>query len=385
MEDFMSDLRQVLHSVETAKGLPNKHYTDEEVYNTEREHLFFNQWAGIGFAKDLPEEGDAMPINFQGVPLLAVHAKGGGIHVYHNVCRHRGMILVSEKKKVGGVIRCPYHSWCYSHKGELVTTPHVGGAGHNTHEAIHRDELGLIPVRSYVWRDVIFVNINNNAPEFEDYAKDLITRWREFDQDNFSGGASSYFTLDVKTNWKLAVENYCESYHLPWVHPGLNSYSRLEDHYNIEQANQYSGQGSLVYRQLDVNGLKFPDYSDLSEKWHTGSEYVAFYPNVLFGVHRDHSFAIILESLSVNETREHIALYYAQDIAENNKYSQLLSENAKLWKLVFEEDIFVVEGMQQGRYTKAFDGGKFSPAMDGPTHCFHHWAANQLLNAEAAE
>ena len=38
----------------------------------------------------------------------------------------------------------------------------------------------------------------------------------------------------MATNWKLAVENYCESYHLPWVHPGLNSYSRLEDHYHID-------------------------------------------------------------------------------------------------------------------------------------------------------
>ena len=38
----------------------------------------------------------------------------------------------------------------------------------------------------------------------------------------------------------------------------------------------------------------------------------------------------------------------------------------------------MVEGMQRGRHGVAFDGGKFSPVMDGPTHCFHKWAASQL-------
>jgi hypothetical protein len=53
---------------------------------------------------------------------------------------------------------------------------------------------------------------------------------------------------------------------------------------------------------------------------------------------------------------------------------------------VFKEDIFVVEGMQKGRSARHFDGGKFSPAMDGPTHCFHQWVAGQMQPvAQAAE
>jgi len=39
----------------------------------------------------------------------------------------------------------------------------------------------------------------------------------------------------------------------------------------------------------------------------------------------------------------------------------------------------VVEGMQAGRASPAFTGGVFSPAMDGPTHCFHQWMARALL------
>jgi choline monooxygenase len=46
------------------------------------------------------------------------------------------------------------------------------------------------------------------------------------------------------------------------------------------------------------------------------------------------------------------------------------------------EDIGVVEGMQRGRFAAGFDGGRFSPAMDGPTHCFHAWVAGRMAALE---
>ena len=52
-----------------------------------------------------------------------------------------------------------------------------------------------------------------------------------------------------------------------------------------------------------------------------------------------------------------------------------------MWKEVFEEDIFVVEGMQSGRAASRFDGGKFSPVMDEATHAFHRWVAERFLPA----
>ena len=377
-----SQLDSVLTTVNEARGLPNQHYVSEDVFQQEKQQVLFDNWSGIGFGKDVPEVGDAKPVNFLGMPLLIVRDKDGEIGVFQNTCRHRGMILVEEPKKITGAIRCPYHSWCYALNGELKSTPHVGGPGHNTHEDIKREDLGLYRVRSYVWRDVIFVNVSGDAPEFTDYASDLIERWKEFDQPMDAGGETSSFKLNVQTNWKLAVENYCESYHLPWVHPGLNSYSRLEDHYNIELPLNYSGQGTLVYRQLEgENGAKFPDFDALSNKWDEGAEYIALYPNVLFGVHRDHAFAIVLEPVSVDQTVEHIELYYAPSANEMDDADSLKEANSKLWKEVFEEDIFVVEGMQKGRHGQMFDGGKFSPAMDSPTHNFHHWVASQLSQA----
>ncbi|MEM9576713.1 MAG: aromatic ring-hydroxylating dioxygenase subunit alpha [Pseudomonadota bacterium] len=373
-----TDLSSVRRPIAEANGLPNAHYTDPAVFDEEKQALLFEGWSGLAVAADVPETGDAVPLTFLGMPLLLIRDREARVRVFQNICRHRGMILVQEPRKIEGAIRCPYHSWCYATDGRLVSTPHVGGPGQNHDEGIDRALLGLIEVRSHIWMDVVWINVSGTAPAFEEANRDLLDRWKEFDKPLFHGGPDSRFTLEVACNWKLAVENYCESYHLPWVHPGLNSYSRLEDHYHIEQAGLFSGQGTLVYRQIKGDqGEVFPDFEGLSEKWGTAAEYITAFPNVLLGVHRDHTFAIILQPLGPEMTLEHVHLYYA--VPDTSEALRL--RNAAQWKTVFEEDIFVVEGMQRGRHAVAFDGGRFSPAMDGPTHLFHDWVARRLEHA----
>lgn len=381
-----SELDAVRGPVSGARGLPNAQYVSTAAYEEERHSVLFANWVGIGFGKDVPNPGDVRPVEFLGLPLLIVRDRSTGeIGVFENTCRHRGMILVEQPANIRKVIRCPYHSWCYGLDGKLEGTPHVGGPGRNTHAAIRREELGLFRVRAHVWRDVVFVDISGRAPPFEEQAGGLIERWRDFDQPISHGGASSSLRLDVRTNWKLAVENYCESYHLPWIHPGLNSYSRLEDHYNIEDDRRYSGQGTLVYRQLrGDNGTVFPDHENLAPKWEAGAEYVALFPNVLFGVHRDHSYAIVLEPVGVDRTIEHIELYYTDAGASDPSYGAMRDANAKLWHTVFAEDIGVVEGMQRGRHGASFDGGRFSPVMDSATHRFHAWVADAVVAGREA-
>ncbi len=377
-----SDLAAVRQPIDRAQGLPNAHYVDPAYFEEEKNAVLFATWAGLDVAASVPENGDAKPIEFLGIPLLLLRDRDGLVRVFQNLCRHRGMILVDAPRKIEGAIRCPYHSWCYSTQGKLVSTPHVGGPGHNTHDAIVKEDLGLTEIRSHVWFGTVFVNIDGQADPFEVVNAELIARWSEFDKPLHHGGAESSFDLTVNTNWKLAVENYCESYHLPWIHPGLNSYSRLEDHYHIEQAGKFSGQGTYVYRQLKGEGDQvFPDFADLSDQWDTGAEYIAIYPNVLLGAQRDHCFVLVLEPTSQETITEHVHLFYAQP----DTPQAMRDENAKLWKGVFEEDIFVVEGMQKGRHAPHFDGGRFSPAMDGPTHMFHDWLAEKTESYRAKQ
>ena len=104
-----------------------------------------------------------------------------------------------------------------------------------------------------------------------------------------------------------------------------------------------------------------------------------FIPNVLFGVHRDHAFAILLEPVAQDRTREHVSLYYASEEMCGEAMAGLRAANRVLWRDVFVEDVFVVEGMQSGRRAMGFDGGHFSPVMDSPTHVFHAWVADRFL------
>ncbi len=373
-------LDKVREPVATARGLPNAFYADAEVFEVEKRAVFAANWACIGFASDVPVVGDVKPVDFLGQPYAIVRGKDDVVRVFENVCRHRGMILIDKPARTNGVIRCPYHSWCYGLDGSLRTTPHVGGPGQNRHDAMKRDELGLNEVRSHIWMEMVFVNLSGSAQPFEEYAAGLLSRWQEFaDRPLFHGGPESSFKLEVACNWKLAVENYCESYHLPWIHPGLNSYSKLEDHYNIVEPGKFSGQGTVVYNPtLEDDGKKFSDFGGLSDKWDTGAEYIALFPNVLLGVHRDHTFAIMLEPKSHNRTLEHIEIFYTSEQDASAAFKPLRTKNSEQWKEVFKEDIFVVEGMQKGRSASSFDGGKFSPVMDEATHCFHDWAASQF-------
>ncbi|MGR3483756.1 MAG: aromatic ring-hydroxylating oxygenase subunit alpha [Paracoccaceae bacterium] len=371
----MDPLDAVRAPLASARGLPNAQYVDPAEWAREARAVLGASWAGLAVASQVPRPGDALPVEFLGRPLLLIRDRGGALRVFENVCRHRGMILVDAPRRIEGAIRCPYHSWCYATDGRLVATPHVGGPGRNGHAAIDRDTLGLTEVRHHVWRDVVFVNLSGDAPPFAQAMAPLIARWAELDRPLHHGGADSAFTLDVACNWKLAVENYCESYHLPWIHPGLNSYSRLEDHYHIEEPGAFSGQGTHVYRRLERDGAPaFADFEGLSARWDTAAEYVACWPNVLLGAHRDHAFAIVLEPVAQDRTREHVHLYYAGPDAD----AAARADNAALWHGVFVEDIQVVEGMQRGRRAAGFDGGRFSPAMDGPTHLFHDWVAARL-------
>jgi phenylpropionate dioxygenase-like ring-hydroxylating dioxygenase large terminal subunit len=375
MATISATLADVAAPIDRARGLPNAHYTDPATIAAETRACLETTWAAVAVGADVPEPGDAKPLDFLGQPLLLLRDDAGAVRVFFNICRHRGMILVDAPRRIEGAIRCPYHSWCYSKSGRLVATPHVGGPGRNAHAGIDRAALGLVELRTHVWRDVVFVNLSGDAPPFEEVHAGLLARWAEVERPLYHGGAGSRFTLEVQTNWKLAVENYCESYHLPWVHPGLNSYSRLEDHYHIAEPGAFSGQGTLVYRQLrGDDGATFPDFEGLSPMWDEGAEYVALYPNLLLGLHRDHAFAIVLEPVSHDRTREHVHLYYAQPRTDE----RLRARNAAQWKEVFVEDISVVEGMQRGRAAAGFDGGRFSPAMDGPTHCFHAWVAGRV-------
>src|SRR3546814_10492282 len=114
----------------------------------------------------------------------------------------------------------------YALDGSLKATPFIGGPGTSTCEGFDKAGHGLKPVRSAVWADAVFVDLSGQAPAFADFIAPIAQRWADFDFTRLRpGGADSSFSIEVGCNWKLAVETYCEAYHLPWIHPALTSRS----------------------------------------------------------------------------------------------------------------------------------------------------------------
>ena len=105
---------------------------------------------------------------------------------------------------------------------------------------------------------------------------------------------------------------------------------------------------------------------------------------MLLGIHADHFWIAYIQPVSAARTIEHIEIYYFDDTALGEAHEALRQINTEQWRSIFEEDRGVVEGMQRGRASPAFQGGVFSPVMDGPTHCFHTWVAGTLAGAESA-
>ncbi|MCB9947218.1 MAG: aromatic ring-hydroxylating dioxygenase subunit alpha [Rhodospirillaceae bacterium] len=369
------------------RGLANRWYTDADAWDAERDALFARGWACLGHEGEVAAPGDVLPKDLMGLPLLLVRTKAGTVNVFHNVCRHRGMKLADKPCPGRGRIICPYHAWSYDLDGTLCATPHIGGEKVHEVAGFDRSRWGLLPVRSAVWFGLVFVNIDGAAPPFEQVIAPLARRWQAWSLDGFRlGGADCRWALEVRANWKLAVENYCEAYHLPMVHPGLNQYSRLGDHYNITHQGRaegpeawFAGQGTRVYNPARGDGECLAPLPDLPPALHRVGEYVALFPNALLGVHIDQAFAMVLEPQAPDRTVERVFLAYVGDAATDPAFAGARAANLRAWQDVFVEDVFAVEGMQAGRHSPAFDGGAFTPLMDAPTLVFHRWAQARLV------
>jgi choline monooxygenase len=378
-------IKAVNQPIEKAHGLPNECYTSPEYLMIEREKVFKDKWTVIGVGSTVPNVGDAKPYNLLGIPLIILRDKDKKIRVFHNVCSHRGFKLLNEPCSLKNVLRCQYHSWVYDFDGKLIATPHIGGLNIHEAEKFDKSKSNLKEVRTTIWMDIVFVNINSNELEFDEYIKPLEDRWLKFiskeDQNLLVHSKDQgYFSLDVKSNWKFAIENYCESYHLPTTHPGLNKVSNISDHYHIQGLpNRFAGQGSDKYSRPVKENRIFNNFPNWPKNLTKKAEYIALFPNVMIGLHIDHFYAFWLEPISINETKEHVEIYYIGEESANSKeLKDMRKENAKFWKEVMIEDIKAIEGMQEGRNSPIYNGGNFSPVMDNPTHQFHKWVANNL-------
>jgi len=357
-------------------------YTSAKFLKQERETLFAHYWVCVGLASDVPNPGDVYPTDLAGMPIVLVRDRQGTLRAFHNICSHRGLELVNQPCNVQGNLRCPYHSWAYKLDGSLKSTPHFGGYYKDSYEGFDRQSKGLQSIRCDQWLDLVFVNLSGDAPPLEEYLAPVIDRWSTYDL-SLLRREPRQVSLKCKANWKLAVENFSESYHLSWVHPALNSCSRMEDHFGFEVGDIHVGQGSLLYKSGVIDGQSLPTFPDLEANHkETVAEYVTVFPNLMLGVHPDYFLVFTVNPLSPSKTLERMVFYFVGDDAMTPENEALRHLPIDLWKDTNDEDIDMIERLQVGRKSPRFDGGCFSPELERTIYRFQQMVAKAVRGEE---
>lgn len=359
------DVRSVPRSIEEARCLPADAYTTEQFLDRERRTVFSNRWICIGLVDDVLEPGDATPLEIAGKSVILTRDTIGAVHVLHNYCRHRGMKILTGKVRGRSRLVCPYHAWTYALDGRLVRAPHFDGPGRHGTAPVE----GLARVRSAVWHRFVFVNLSGDAPEFADHIAPLERRWGRYDLRTLRRAESRAY--DLGSNWKLAVENFIDYYHLPYVHSGLNSYSAMEDHYPIREDGRFFGQGNARYAASDDATGKLPIFPGLGDAEQRVTEAICLFPNLLVTIFSDNLRIILVEPNGAGRCHERIEVFVVGEKAMAPELAPVRCALMQRFQSFNVEDIAIVERLQDAFATTAFDGGRLSPAFDANIRHFH--------------
>ncbi len=363
-DNIKTTLSEFLDDHKPAHGLPPRAYRGQDIWEAECRTVFSKNWVCAGFAHELADEGDIVPVTIADQPLLLVRNQSSKIAAFHNVCRHRCMTLVDGPRNVGKLIRCPYHAWAYDLDGNLRASPHFGGTGQHDAEGFDKKANGLVPVRTHVWNDWIFVNLSGDAPDFEDYAKPLISRFKGIDFNKVEPIGMLDFG-EIDTNWKLIMENFIEPYHVQFVHSTTTA-QPLEDHYTIVDG-RCVGSGVDLKEEIGTAG-----------SLGVSSIYLTLFPNFIAGRYFPNQMGAYLNiPVSPGKMIQKRALYTTE--------GQVLSEDEteglkQLWWDVHKEDHEIVERMYIGRASSvAADGGVLSPAWEDSVRAFQELVVEDLM------
>ncbi len=366
--------------VAEGSGLPNLCYTCADFHSLEQRTLFRDNWVFAGFAHDLPQAGDMRPVEIAGQPLLLVRDDDGEIHVLHNVCSHRGAQLVAAPKRAKLFV-CPNHSWSYSLAGKLLNRPHFhGGERHDANrDTCHAADLRK--VRSVVWHDWIFVDLGGAAAEFSALIEPIAARLDGYDFSALRHAESLEF--DIAANWKLAIENFIEPYHVFSCHPWLNGFVGMAERCAPTFDGKVLACGYEFKHTDPARGGALPHFPNLPQAKQRRGDWFVLFPNFGFEIFPDQVDVFVVWPRGPVACRETIALYFIGDGAHAPEYADARAHVVGNWRDLNHEDIGIIERMQIGRHSEGYDGGVLSPYWDPVQQHFARLTADAIGASEA--
>jgi Rieske 2Fe-2S family protein len=362
----------------TERSLPGTWYHDPGQYQAELEAVWYRDWVCVGRVDDIREAGDYFLAAIGTQRLIVTRDHEGRVCVFHNTCRHRGSLLCSESRGrfVAGRIVCPYHSWSYSLRGELLSTP-----ARLPSDDFVAGDFPLYSVHADCWGGYVFVNLADkpsmSLPEFLGEEAQLLDHWP---LEKMISVQQERTTLNC--NWKIFWENYSECYHCPRIHPELCRIMPLYkqgvfDSADLAVRQPASDAGDTRPASWTLDGkstvplIPGLDEQDIS----AGVAFASFTASMFVVAHPDYVRSVRMLPVGPESVELIVDWLLLPDIAK--AHAAALERVFEMGRLLVEQDGRVCELNQQGLKSRRHEHGVLVP-QEYALWDFHQWLRERL-------
>ena len=308
----------------------------------------------------LREAGSYFVKDIGGHSILLLRNIDGDLRAFYNVCQHRAHELLQGEGKTQMIV-CPYHAWCYDLNGELRN------ARHTEHlEEFNQGEICLNQVQVEEFCGFIYVNLDPNVASLAEQSGDLAKEISKFVPDVNDLTFAHRLTFDIKSNWKNVIDNFLECYHCPTAHKDFCSLLQFET-YKVTTNGIYS---SHMAKGSNANNTAY------SVEGATVDDHAVWWlwPNTCLMRYPGRGNFLVLNIIPVGPSRTIETYDFFFETADPSP--QEIEAINYINDVLQHEDIALVESIQRGMETPAFEFGRivYDPSGSGLSeHGVHHF------------
>src|SRR6266404_1755529 len=356
------DFQNIDSNIARAWTLPAGLYVDPSAAAEEKQKIFSRTWQVIGHHDQVAKPGDYFTAQLIGEPLLIVRGADLQLRGFYNVCRHRAG-PPAEGCGSRKLFRCIYHGWTYNLDGTLNHATEIEGV-----EGFKPEDFALAPVRCEAWFNLVFVNLDPNAPPILAAFGELPSQAERFPFQTMK--LFERRTYDMKCNWKTYVDDYLEGYHLPTVHPGLNRELDFNA-YTVEPYARHMRQFSPI-RDTQPGDATPRRYLEAGQGLTT--DYFWAFPNWMLNCYPDN---VSLNLILPLEPERSLAIFEFY-LPEQDLGTAAAKESVRFSDEVQREDIAICQAVQKNLHSRSYQRGRFRVKLEKGVHALHRMHANAM-------
>jgi choline monooxygenase len=335
-------------------------YTDPRWAEVDLRAIFARTWQWICHVERLREPGSYVSATVAGMPIAVIRGRDGELRAFYNVCKHRAHELLSGAGRTGAIV-CPYHAWTYGLDGQLRAARKTAAMA-----TFDTSEVCLERVGVEEFGGMVYVNLDPAARPLGEQAGDLAGEIAHWAPDVAELTHAKRLTYDIASNWKNVIDNFLECYHCHVAHPefvDLVDMGTYEVRTHGIWSSHFAEAGKHANAAYDVSGASVTEHA----VWW-------LWPNTCLLRYPGRGNFMVLQVLPAgpDRTLETWDFFFETPELETAELESVHYIDAVLQV----QDITIVESVQRGMCTPAFDQGRIVYDPDGSglsEHGVHHF------------